>query len=233
MPRHSNTRFYMRHPNGHFSRLFWIRSHRPNEMMLGAYSLDGSIATITHEFPEIRHSPGDSPTSTVKWEDAAPVELEVDHFTCHADGRFHLKARTGQELYSHHESAPSPLGPRAPVFLDVSITSDLAQRYATIRGEPKPPHVWFEIPSRTVVSLSALFSGIQFPLMAEALGWMSASGHDQAAVVLRSGVFQGVVWGRPIPVSTEAEDSRPPGTLFMFHWRRGSTSVGLKAFIFA
>lgn len=202
-------------------------------MMLGAYSLEGSIATITHEFPEIQHSPGDPPTTNVKWADASPIQIPVDHFTCHADGSFHLKARNGPVLYSHRESSPGPLGPDAPVFLDVTITSDLASRYATIDGRPKRPHVWFEVPSRSVATLTALFSGINYPLKAEAVGWMAASGKDLSAVTLRSGSFQAVVWGRPIPMSAEAEEARPPGTIFMFHWKRGSSTVGLKAFVLA
>jgi hypothetical protein len=231
MSKHSATRFYLRQPGGAFSRLFWIQNIRANEMLLGAYSLLGKPATITHEFSEVRHSPGDSKTSQLKWAEATPVTLPVDHFTCHADGSFHVKARSGPTLYSHTEEGSAPLGPDSPVFLDVLITSDIVSRYATIADSPKYPHVWFAVPADGVVSLNAMFSGAQFPLKDEALSWIAAGGREEGAVTLRAGMFQAVVWGSPRPISPAAAASRPPGTLFMFHWRRGLQTVGLKAFV--
>ena len=231
MSKRSATRFYLRQPAGGFSRLFWIQSPRANEMLLGAYSLQGDPATITHEFPELRHSPGESKTGTLKWADAQPLALPVDHFTCHADGRFHLKARVGSTLYSHIEEGAAPLGPKSPVFLDVIITSDIVSKYATAAGAPKYPHVWFQMPVHGVISLNAMFSGVEYPLMADALSWIAAGGRTEGAIPLRAGEFQAMVWGSPLPISPEAAASRPPGTLFMFQWRRGPETVGLKAFI--
>jgi hypothetical protein len=200
-------------------------------MLLGGYSLEGKPATITHEFPEIRHSPGDPSTSRVNWADATPVSLPVDHFTCHADGRFHAKARCGPLLYEHIEHAPAPLGPDSPVFLDVLIISDVVSKYAVITSPPKYPHVWFQVPQSGTVSLNAIFSGARFPLVGEALASISASGRTEGTVGLRAGTLQGIVWGSPRPVPPEAAKGRPPGTIFMFHWRRGARIVGLKGFV--
>ena len=93
MPRNEPTRVYVRTADKQFAWLLWVHNNRPNEMLLGAYGLDGHPAIITYEFPERVHTRGEPRELKFHYEEASPVHLNIDHFTCHADGRPHEGAR--------------------------------------------------------------------------------------------------------------------------------------------
>jgi hypothetical protein len=224
------TRFYIKPSAGSFAKLFWFKSNRPNELLLGGYSLNGTPATITHEFPEKRWSPRDPSQMDVHWIEATPVATPIDHFTCHADGRFHAKSRRGKQLYSHHEQG-QPLGPSSPVFLDVIIASDVISKYATLNSEPKRPHAWLQTSADMTISLNAVFAGIRYPIVNEVVRTGAGNPGKCAGVVMASAMLQCAVWGRSLPISTEAMNARPPGTLFIFQWKRGNRTMGAKAFV--
>ncbi len=112
------TRVYLQSEQGVFSRLFWVRNNKANEMILGFYALDGGRATITHEFPENVQPRDAAGPLTFKYSDATPVSTPVDHFTCHGDGRFHAKIRHGPTLYAHIEKRGEAIGRLSSPFLD-------------------------------------------------------------------------------------------------------------------
>lgn len=223
-------RIYVKSVGSAFARLFWFKSNRPNELLLGAYSLNGTPASITHEFPEKGWSPGDPSEMDVHWSEATSVCLPIDHFTCHADGRFHAKTHQGKPLYSHHEQG-SPLGPDSPVFLDLIIASDVISKYRVLNSPPKYPHVWFQASPDATLSLNAIFSGARYPILDDAIRTGRARPGMSGGVVMTSGTIQCVIWGAPLSISAEARSLRPPGTLFVFQWRRGGRTVGAKSFI--
>jgi hypothetical protein len=220
-------RFYLKFPDGRFARLFWMKTNRKGELLLGAYSLDGSPATITHEFPERRWAKGDLPDMDVRYSEAATVSVPIDHFTYHADGEFHAKARGGNRMYSHVER-DMPLSPDTPPFLTLVIASDLLSRYRHLDTPPKHPHVWMRIESDATLALNVTFAGARFPMAREAAIWM---GRQQVTdgFVIRLGAVTAGIWGSPLSIASHAAQSRPPGTLFVFQWRRGQ-ACGVKAF---
>ncbi len=231
MPRNEPTRVYVRTADQEFRRLLWVHNNRPNEMLLGAHGLDGHPATITHEFPERLHTRGELREIKFCYEEASSVQFKIDHFTCHADGRFHAKARKSEVLYSQVEQLGEALGPASPPFLRVLVVSDTLYRYTGIRGEPKTPHVWFRADPESFLAMNLVFAGVHYPLEQAALATMAGRGRNAAGTVLVSGTLKGVVWGNPRHISEEASAARPPGTILAFSWLRGPGRWGIKAFI--
>jgi len=200
-------------------------------MLLGAYGLDGHLATITYEFPERIHSRGEPREIKFRYEEASPVRVKIDHFTCHADGTFHAKARDSEVLYSQVEHAGEALGPASPPFLRVLVVSDKLCRYTSIPAEPKKPHVWFRADPEAILAMNLVFSGVNYPLEHAALATMASRGRDAAGTVLVSGTLKGVLWGNPRQMSEDGSTARPPGTVLAFSWLRGPERWGFKAFI--
>ena len=231
MPGSQPTRLYIRTSEEQFGRFLWVCNNRPNEMLLGAYGLSGHPAVITHEFPEKSYTKGESRVLDFHYHEASAVDLKIDHFTCHADGRFHAKARQSKPLYSHVEHLGNALGSTSPPFLRVLAVSDRLCRYASITAQPKKPHVWFQANPESILAMNLVFSGIDFPLEHAALGTIARRGRDAAATTLVSGTLKGVVWGNPREMSEEASTNRPPGTVLCFSWPRGPGRWGYKAFI--
>lgn len=163
MPQSEPTRVYVQTANDQFGRLLWVHNNRPNEMLLGAYGLDGHSATITYEFPEQIHTQGESRKLRLLYKEASPVRVKVDHFTCHADGTFHAKARNSKMLYSQVEHLGEPLGRASPPFLRVLVVSDKLHRYESITGEPKKPHIWFRAAPESILVMNLVFSGVNYP----------------------------------------------------------------------
>jgi hypothetical protein len=225
------TRIYVRTAIDRFGRLLWVHNNRPNEMLLGAYGLDGQPATITHQFPEQVHTRGEPREMKFHYEEASPVDVKIDHFTCHADGTFHAKARDSRVLYSQVEHIGEALGRASPPFLRLLVVSDKLGRYVGIPGKPKKPHVWFQAEGEAIFAMNLVFSGVDYPLELATLRTMVSRGRDAGGTVLVSGTLKGVVWGNPRRMSAEGAAARPPGTMIAFSWSRGPGRWGMKAFI--
>jgi hypothetical protein len=226
------TRLYVR-SGGQLARLLWVRNHRPNEMLLGFYGLNGAPAQVVREFPERRIGPGDSGPFSFKWTDATTVAIPLDHFSCHADGRFHLKRQGGHVLYSHNERHATPLGPDSDVFLDLIVVSGPIQSYAPIAEEPRFPLVYVEGPPEATITLKCLFVGINHPVEPRALAVAASRGRPTAVLSLVSSTIKGVLVSSIFPISAEAVLAHPGGTLAIFRWAREGRLAGYKGFVLA
>jgi hypothetical protein len=222
---------YVKRTEAEFGKLLWVHNNKPNEMLLGAYGLDGRPASITHEFPEHFYARGESRTFKIRYEGAALVGVKIDHFTCHADGTFHAKARESEVLYSQIERTGRPLGRESPPFLRVLVVSDQLARYAAISKKPVAPHVWFSAQPDRCLVINMVFSGVQYPLEQPALATIAGRGKNAVGTVLVSGSLKGLIWGTEQEMSADIAASRPPGTLFSFQWSRGVNRWGYKTFI--
>ena len=225
------SRLYIRSPDGQYAKLLWVHNFRPNEMLLGFYSLNGGPATITYEFPEKEIEAGDRGPFSFKYKDASRVTEALDHFTCHADGTFHAKSRGDEPVYSHVERRAEPTGPATPPFLDILVISDIVSRYAFSRDEPKNPNVWYDALPGGILVLNCLFSGADYPVEREALGAMASRNRTSGAVILSSGTLKGAIWGGPSAIPHEAAANRPQATIVVFAWPRAAGNRGSKAFI--
>lgn len=231
-PARESTRLYIKPHGASFARLLWVRNHQPNEMMLGIYGRDGGPATITHEFPERVLTAGESGLFHWNWDQAEQVSIPLDHFSCHVDGRFHLKKLGGgPDPYSHNESQTEPLGPDSGVFLNLIVVSDRLSSYSAINGVPKYPNVWVEATPDATLGLKCLFAGVNCALESRGIGVAAARPMGAGVVVITSSTLKGVVVASPFPLSADAERTRPRGTLIIFRWPREDRSEGHKAFM--
>ena len=231
MPRNESTRIYVRTAEDQFGRLFWVNNNQPNDMLLGAYGLNGQPATITYEFPERLHVAGEPGARRFLYDEASPVDLKLDHFACHPDGTFLAKARSSAPpFYSHFENVGAPLNRASPRFLEVLVVTDVLQRYVSIPGQPKNPNVCFQFDPACILELHMSFSGIDYDLEGE-IGATVQPGQTALAARLRSGSLKGLILAIPHAISAEASAARPPGTLLDFCWPIGPGPWKHKTFI--
>lgn len=131
-----STRAYLRTPQKQYRPLFWIQNSKPNELLFGLYGLTETTPTLHCSWPEQTVPSGTPVQLCYAYQDAIDVGIPLDHVTCHADGKFHLKKKKGQEIYFQRMQRVQPLGADTPTFLDVTVVSDLAQHYRV-----SPPQV--------------------------------------------------------------------------------------------
>jgi hypothetical protein len=96
------------------------------------------------------------------------------------------------------------------------LISDLPEHYAVKEGSTGRLDVWAVARSGHATTLRGMFSGANHPLEADMQWIMDRTGLPPEAVVLRSGTIKGMVAGNLIPLSPEAVQHRPRGTLLSF-----------------
>jgi hypothetical protein len=156
------TRLYLRDTETTLRPVAWFQNYKPNEMLFGIYSLKGSGRSVLRAmWPEIDIDTVEAPIH-YKYSDLIDVGLTVDHVTCHADGMFHVKTTNHKDLYVHEMKRVAPLGADTPTFLDISITSDLPEHYASAGDQPKCPNVWVNAVAGNCTKIRAMFSGANY-----------------------------------------------------------------------
>jgi len=229
------TRLYLKTSTGGYRRLLWFHNHRPNEMLMGTYSLTGGPAILGHEFPE--YELDESELASVRYDhgQAVTVGQPVDHVTCHADGRIHVKTRT-EARYVHAVQHVEPLGPNTGTFLRFIVITDLVQKYSSISGPPKSPYAWIQGDEQQLWLMQGAFSGKNYHLEADIAATIQHLAGDQAviqpAVQLVSGTLKGLVWGQPRVVPAEMLNNRPAGTIVSFKFPAAHSRWIIKTFIF-
>lgn len=229
------TRLYLKSSTGGYRRLLWFDNHRPNEMLMGIYSLTGGPGILSHEFPEYELEESELTSVRYDYGEAVTVGKPVDHVTCHADGRIHVKTRT-VDRYVHAVQHVEPLGPSTATFLRFIVITDLVRKYSSISGPPKLPYTWIQGDEQQLWSLQGTFSGINYDLEADTAATIQhlAGGHavTQPAVRLVSGTLKGLVWGHSQVVPAEMLKKRPAGTIVSFKFPAAHSRWIIKTFIF-
>src|SRR5262245_8052847 len=123
------TRAYLKTDEGKFRPLLWVLNNKPNEMLLGLFGLSSKTSTLRSAWPEQIVGKADLPSVRYRFDNAVDIGLEFDHVTCHADGRFHLKTRGNENIYTHAMQRAQPLGANTSTFLEVIVMSDIGARY--------------------------------------------------------------------------------------------------------
>ena len=100
------TRLYLQKSNNDFSRILWFHNNKVNEMLLGIYGLTKKQPTLTLEFPE--HILANTELDAIRYNYSEAVEInkQLDHITCHCDGKFHLKTKSAL----HFAKSSDPIG---------------------------------------------------------------------------------------------------------------------------
>ena len=228
----SPMRFYLRTGDAEFRPVFWIHNNKPNEMLFGLYGLSQKNAELKYMWEDRLLEPSDHVRVTYPYGEAIQVNQPVDHITCHADGRFHIKAIEGTEIYTHVMQRTQPLGSDTSIFLDLMILSDEAGKYRSVGRKVRYPHAWFGLSADQYVSLKGMFSGSNFALEKVAFELAASYPGQHACMTVSSGTIKGLFFGHPSVVPESARPSRPQGTMLSFRFPTLEGKWRIKTFIF-
>ncbi|MBU4287914.1 MAG: hypothetical protein KKI12_07075 [Proteobacteria bacterium] len=231
------TRLYLQKEKEGFSPLLWFHNFKFNEMMFGIYGLNQKQSKLTLEFPEYVLSDNELEAVNYKYEDASPINKQLDHITCHGDGKFHLKTKNeDKDLYIHELKSITPLGPDVPIFLQFQILSDAAENYTISKKSPKKPSAQINLSGREYIVLRGAFSGINYELEKEMAHLLALLNDNkpfvQQAVTLKSNSFQGLFFWQKGILPDHAKNSRPPGTFASFMFSVENNMNLIKTFVF-
>jgi hypothetical protein len=228
----SPTRIYLKTPSKKFRRLFWLQNNKPNEMLLGFYSLSGKPAIMRYMWPEYLLAESELANVTYKYEKAIKVNRLIDHITCHADGRFHIKTKNKEELYIQAMQRTEALGPDTSIFLEIIVISDLAENYTVLDGNVKYPYVWFDVLPDQYIALRGMFAGVNYNVERVMIDTMLGFPGNHGGVVVTSGTIKGVLMGHPKSLPNSARSARPGGTLLSFKFPVAEGKWHIKTFLF-
>ena len=201
-------------------------------MLLGIYGLSVKTPTLRQMWAERELEKSELPAVTYKYSDATEVNHQVDHITCHADGRFHIKTKNHTDVYVHGVQRTEPLGPDTSIFLEVILFSDLAGNYSLVDGNAKNPHVWFGLLEDQCIFLRAMFAGINHNVEQTMLDTMAQFSGPASMAVLRSATLEGCIIGYPMRLSGDALAAHPNGTLISFKFPVAEDKWHIKTFLF-
>ena len=231
------TRLYLQKENEVLSPLLWFHNFKINEMMFGIYGLNQKQPKLTLEFPEHVLPDNELDSINYKYKDATQINKQLDHITCHKDGKFHLKTKNDDnDLFIHELKSITPLGPDVPMFLQFQILSDIADNYTIRKNSPKKPFVKINLSGSECLFLRGAFSGKNYELekeMAQTLALLNnGKSFVQQAVTLKSNSLKGLFFWQKGILSNEAKKSRPAGTIASFLFPIENNMNLIKTFIF-
>ena len=201
-------------------------------MLLGIYGLSAKAPTLRQMWPEQELEGSDLAAVNYKYADATDVGCQVDHVTCHADGRFHIKTKNDKDVYVQKMQRTEPLGPDTSTFLEVIIISDLATKYPVVAGNVKYPHIWFGLPEDHHIALRGMFAGVNSNVEQTMAATMAQFSGQHGGTVLTSGTLKGCILGQPKKLSGDPLANRPRGTLVSFKFPVADDKWHIKAFLF-
>jgi hypothetical protein len=96
---------YLKDEKNRYPRFAWVHNFKPNEMMLGIYGLDGRRPTLRCMWSERDVTTEELPAIRYEFKDRIEVGSKIDHITCHADGKFHVKTVDNVDRYIQRDAA--------------------------------------------------------------------------------------------------------------------------------
>lgn len=231
------TRLYLQTNSDVFSRLLWFHNNKPNEMLLGIYGLYQKQPTLTLEFPEYTLADDELDEVRFNYSEVIEINKQLEHITCHCDGKFHLRTvNDPNDRYIHELKSNIPLGPEVPIFLQFVILSDIASNYRLASKKPKNHHVSIKLADDQCLAMRGAFSGIKFKLAEEMRQTLCAifKGRPfmEPGVILCSNSLQGIFFWEVFKITEEAKGRRPPGTIVSFMFSTIENKNLIKTFIF-
>jgi hypothetical protein len=208
----------------------WFQNNKPNEMLMGFYSVEKAKPTLDLIYPERIATEAEMSSLDFHYEKFQTVCEEVDHITCHIDGTFHIKTINGKEVYRDEVKRQEPLNANTKTFLDFIIITDLTERYLNTTKKPKFPHIWIEQKMGHFYIIEGKFSGSKYPVESEmaarALGLMNPA----PTLMLTGPTLKGILWPRII---NHVPSTRPNGTIVIFDFPKGDGTHLIKGFVFS
>jgi hypothetical protein len=161
-------RLYLNTAPDEFRNFVLMNEISPYTLLFMPCGLDRGQPTMTIRYPD-RVVEGSKAELSWLSSEAQATTVAVDHFTCHRDGRIHLKKRPGDgTLYSDIVRCDQPITTRTPRFFDVTIMGDRAGAYGSVSTKPKHPRIAIVAAPHEVVFIRARFSGVEYDLEREA-----------------------------------------------------------------
>jgi len=231
------TKIYLQKNNDDLSPLLWFHNNKANEMLFGIYGLTQKQPILTLEFPEYILADNELDAVRYKWKEANLVNKQLDHITCHSDGKFHLKTiNDSEDRYIHQLKSNIPLGPNVPIFFQFQIISDLAENYKLTNIKPIDPYVSINLSDNQCLSMRGAFAGIAFDLkkeMGQTLAVLNKGNpFMQPAVILESNSLQGIFFWQINNISENAKKGRPRGAMASFMFSTIDNKNLIKTFFF-
>lgn len=208
-----------------------------SELLFGVYGLDRKAPSLTVRFSDREVT--DEELLDLQWEYKAARQMRApaDHFTCHQDGTFHLKAhRSVQPLYSDRLRRAEPLDPKTSRFLDFLVLSDRVEEYRCVVRHPKRPAIRIVAEPRAVVFIRGRFSGLEYNLEKEAeqeTARIRGAPHTVLAHTVSWSTMKAVLMIQKQYPPSEVFQNRPRGTLVLFRFNVSEHRHLIKAFGFS
>jgi hypothetical protein len=229
----AKNRIYLQDERNCYRPLAWVRNYKPNEMMLGLYGLTGDgQATLRCMWPERDATKSELGAIRNSYKDRIDVGCTLNHITCHADGKFHVKTVDGADRYIQEMQRCEPLGADTSTFLELMFVSDLPEHYAPAERTVGSCDVWVAARAGHCTVIRGMFSGANYALEADMAHVATQTDLAPHGVSLQSGSIKGVLAGRAIGLSTEAASSRPRGTIVSFLFPISNDRYRMKTFLF-
>jgi hypothetical protein len=213
-----------------FRRLMWFQNNKPNEMLMGFYSLEKATPTLVLVYPERIATEAEMSSLDFHYGDFQTVGEKVDHITCHIDGTFHIKTIDGKEVYRDEVKRQEPLSANTKTFLDFIVFTDLTEKYSDTTTTPKFPHVWIEQKTGRFYKIEGKFSGSKYPVEREMAGRALRVMNPAPTLMLTGPTLKGILWPRVI---TSIPSTRPKGTIVIFDFPKGDGTHLIKGFVFS
>lgn len=238
MSRKDTLRFYFRLDDNRLARFMWFgfSSSSEIEFAMNCYGLTSEIPCLSYEYPTLFVSDEEAKSITFTYQDAIKRGFEVDHFTVHQSGRFHMKkAKEPDAPYIHQLQGVKPLDQETGVFLDMRIFSDVVGKYTCFVPYPLPKSLGIPARENEIVLISAFFSGREFNLadwVVKSFGNMMAN--QQLLCNVTGKHAQAIFWetGR-VKATEENRKDYPGGTILAFFFNNIEGGKIVKAFHFA
>jgi hypothetical protein len=231
------TRLYLQKNSNNFLPLLWFHNNKVNEMLFGIYGLTKKQPILTLEFPEYILDDKELDAVRYNWKEAKVVNKQLDHITCHSDGKFHLKTINDiEDRYIHQLKSTVPLGPNVSIFFQFQIISDLVEYYQVTNIKPREPYVSINLLENQCISMRGAFAGINFDLKKEMGQTLTninkGNPFIQSAVILESNSLQGFFFWQKHNLSEDAKKGRPRGTMASFMFSTIDNKNIIKTFFF-
>jgi hypothetical protein len=226
------TRLYLRTNQTIYRPVAWFRNNKPNELLIGLYGLRKKQPVLRYMWPERELEKEQLDAVRFDYRDKIDVGYAVDHVTCHADGRFHVKTANHKDLYVQEMQRCEPLGPDTTTFLELIICTDIARNYCLTSTTAKVPNAWIDVLEGSYVVLRGMFSGANYDIESVMAATLARLGGSFPAVRLASGTVKGVLAMRQESLSEEAAKSRPQGTILSFKFPVENDRWHIKSFLF-
>lgn len=224
------TRIYIKTSEGIHRPVFWVCNNKPNEMLLGLYGLAQKVPLLQYQWPETEVGENEL-CCRYYYEDKVEVNARVDHITCHADGKFHIKTKNEGQIYIHRMKRSKALGPDSETFLEFIMLVDIPERYTSNSKKPDTSSVIYDQMPGNYLYIYGRFAGKNFQF--DKIPLFANDQYKHRDDTLHFGSFKGQLISDLVEFDSEAPDRRPVGTFLSFRFPVKDELWRLKTFQFS